>query len=156
MPNLTPIFQKYLPSLFKPEPVQIQKLDPFVERAIKSMRPNSHDDVFYPSLALAYHLEANVSIFADIVLTLKQEVSRRGMVWKPRFACKCPVCGSEYIEEKQQCDCGCVLLQKPDRTQIQKFRNAAGKSFVESANLNGQSLESILEENTRQDRKSVV
>ncbi len=139
MANLTPIFQKYLPRFFKSEPVQSRRMRPD--------KPNK--DTLSPSLGLAYFLEANVSIFADIALTLKQETFRRGMVWKPRFAVKCAECGTEYIEEKQQCDCGCVNMLKPDRRQINLFKNADGKSFLEAANFNEESLETVGEEVVR-------
>jgi len=120
--------------------IRISKQSP--SQALRPIRDGAADNML-PSLGLAYFLENNVSVFADIVLTLKQEVIRRGLVWKPRFAVKCLLCGTEYNEEKTQCDCGSTQLRKPDRTQINKFKNPRGESFVDTANLNDQNLETI-------------
>lgn len=136
MPNVTPIFQKYLPFLFKAQPVQSQKLRP-------SRLNQTNVDNIHPSLQLAYFLESNVSIFADIVLTLKQEVFRRGTVWVPRFAMKCEDCGTEYNEKKEICDCGSMNLREPNRQQINLFKRLDGKTFMETANQNDQSLEQV-------------
>jgi len=129
--------------------LELRKAFPFIriskQSASQTLRPirDGAADNMLPSLGLAYFLENNVSVFADIVLTLKQEVIRRGIVWKPRFAVKCLLCGTEYNEEKAQCDCGSTQLRKPDRTQINKFKNPRGESFVDTANLNDQNLETV-------------
>jgi len=135
--------------------LELRKAFPFIrlskQSASQTLRPirEGSPDNMLPSLGLAYFLENNVSVFADIVLTLKQEVIRRGLVWKPRFAIKCLLCGTEYTEEKTQCDCGSTQLRKPDRTQINKFKNPRGESFVDTANLNDQNLETISGEMVR-------
>jgi len=135
--------------------LELRKAFPFIRiskqspsQTLRPIRDGTADNML-PSLGLAYFIENNVSVFADIVLTLKQEVIRRGLVWKPRFAVKCLLCGTEYTEEKTQCDCGSTQLRKPDRTQINKFKNPRGESFVDTVNLNDQNLETISGEMVR-------
>lgn len=135
----------------KPSQTQvIQKSEPRLPSVSDILRPNQYMQSrqeyrnYALTLQLAYYLEQNTSIFADIVITLQQEIFRRGMSWKPKFVCKCAECGTEYQERKYICDCGCTALIEPDRSQLRKFKREDGTSFLEKANLNDQSLRTVL------------
>ena len=118
--------------------------------ASRKLRPgigSGRDDDLNPSIQLAFYLEHEVSIFANTVLTLKQETFRRGISWKPRFAKKCLVCGAEYQEKVDHCDCGSLLLREPSRMQIEQFKRfGSGDSFLEKATYNDTSLKEELKD----------
>ena len=96
-----------------------------------------------PSLGFAYYLEQEVSIFSDIVLTLKQEMFRRGFTWEPLFTYKCQDCGTVYQDEITECECGSTNLIEPDKSQMSMFENGE-HTYIRTANTNGQSLQEVL------------
>ena len=93
---------------------------------------------------LAYYFEQECSIFSDIVLTIRQEVFRNGIAWKPAWALKCASCGETYEEEVESCECGSTDFREPDKNQLKLFERADGFSFLERANDNGQGLVEVL------------
>lgn len=96
-----------------------------------------------PSWGFAYYLEQEVSIFSDIVLTLKQEMFRRGFTWKPLFTYKCQDCDTIYQDEIEQCECGSTNLIEPDKSQMSLFERGE-HTYIRTANANGQSLQEVL------------
>jgi hypothetical protein len=135
MINLTPFFQKHLPQIFKAQPAQTDSLRP----------ENDGNKQPRGAINLSFWLEDQVSVFADIILTLQQEIFRRGFKWTHRWAQKCTVCGAKYHEKKIVCDCGAsaMTMVEPDSSQIMMFNHDDGKSFLEQANLNNTSLKII-------------
>ena len=93
---------------------------------------------------LAYYFEQECSIFSDIVLTIRQEVFRNGITWKPAWARKCLSCGETYEEEVEACECGSTAFSEPDKAQLKLFERADGSTFLEKANDNGQNLVTVL------------
>jgi hypothetical protein len=99
------------------------------------------------SLDLSYFLEQNVSIYSDIALTIRQELFRRGIEWKQKFACKCETCGAEHEELVPKCEtCGSLVLVKPEPGQKLNFNHADGSTFFNQCNRQGQTLKDVLEE----------
>lgn len=96
-----------------------------------------------PSWGFAYYLEQEVSIFSDIVLTLKQEMFRRGFTWEPLFTYKCQDCGTIYQDEIEECECGSTNLIEPDKSQMSLFERGE-HTYIRTANANGQSLQEVL------------
>lgn len=96
-----------------------------------------------PSWGFAYYLEQEVSIFSDIVLTLKQEMFRRGFTWEPLFTYKCQDCGTIYQDEITECECGSTNLIEPDKSQMSLFERGE-HTYIRTANANGQSLQEVL------------
>ncbi|MCK5216585.1 MAG: hypothetical protein KAJ93_02290 [Methanosarcinales archaeon] len=95
------------------------------------------------SWGFAYYLEQEVSIFSDIVLTLKQEMFRRGFTWEPLFTYKCQDCETIYQDEITECECGSTNLIEPDKSQMSMFENGE-HTYIRTANSNGQSLQEVL------------
>ncbi len=131
MVNLTPFFQKHFPGIFKTEATASNGLRPV--NNIIHKPPHG-------AVTLAFWFEQEVSVFSDIVLTLQQEVFRRGFKWTPRWVHKCMTCGAKYHEKKAVCNCGSSLLVEPDSSQLQGFNHESGKSYLEKADLNGNSF----------------
>ena len=99
------------------------------------------------SLDVSYFLEQNVSIYSDIALTIRQELFRRGIEWKQKFACKCVTCGAEHEELVPKCEtCGSLVLAKPEPGQKLNFNHADGSTFFNQCNRQGQTLKDVLEE----------
>lgn len=96
-----------------------------------------------PSYGLAFWLEQEVSVFSDIVLTLKQETFRNGMDWQPTFGKRCADCATEYEEAVEVCSCGSTTFMDPNDKQKTFFVNG-DKTFNEKANYNAQSLKEVL------------
>lgn len=97
----------------------------------------------------AFYLERKCSIFSDIVLTLRQEIFRNGVEWQPAFEQKCLLCGAEYDEAVEICDCGSATFRSPDKTQFKFFdrQDGGGRTFLEKANDNGQNFLDVLGDN---------
>jgi len=76
------------------------------------------------------------SVMATVTINLKNEIFRRGLVWRPRFAVKCQSCGYEMNKEEDKCTkCGSFLLTHPDVKQMEILDR-----MVDRCNENGQSL----------------
>jgi predicted Zn-ribbon and HTH transcriptional regulator len=98
-----------------------------------------------PMMELAAYFEANVSIFADMVQTIVQEVLRKGVEWKERFAQKCMLCDFESKEDVDKCpNCGSEHLRAPNKSELQLFSRLDGTTFIDRANENGQTLLEVL------------
>lgn len=134
----------HLPSFIQ-EPINRLAKQPFLSLLPRSKRPVRQKE-YPPSLATAFYLEQSVSIFSNMVQVLKQETFRRGFTWKPKFACKCAICGTVYQEKQTQCGCGSFLFTEPDKRQIKAVMRANGISFLQEANKNGNSLKAELQE----------
>lgn len=99
-------------------------------------------------LAWAYFFEQEVSIFSDLAQKIRDEVFRNGIEWKPNFVLKCGQCEKEYQNTVDQCDrCNSIDLRAPDYSQLQWFSRTDGTTFIDLANLNGQSLCDVLKAN---------
>jgi hypothetical protein len=97
------------------------------------------------AMDMADWMAHEVSIFADTIQTIVQEVLRPGIEWKERFAAKCMVCDYESKEEADVCPtCGSDKMRGPDKAELRLFSRLDGTSFIDRANDNGQSLMDIL------------
>ncbi len=117
------IIQNYLYSLLKSNPVS-ERIRPEHKERKKQYSPTY----------LAYFFEQNVSTFADVVQTLKQETFRRGLSWKPRWVQKCAQCGMKFQEKISVCQCGSQTFLEPDAAQKMNFNREDGKTFLAQAN----------------------
>ena len=89
--------------------------------------------------------KSEVSVFSTVIQRSTTELFRYGLDLKPKFALKCEDCDEEYDGFVSKCPhCGSTRLRKPDPTQKDYFRRPNGKSFLEEANENGQSLKDVL------------
>lgn len=95
--------------------------------------------------ALMDWYKSEVSVLSTIINRATLELFRYGLELKPRFAYKCVDCGFESDYIIQKCPvCGSLHLRKPDPTQKEYFKRPNGKSFLEEANDNGQTLRDVL------------
>jgi predicted Zn-ribbon and HTH transcriptional regulator len=86
-----------------------------------------------------------VSVFSTIITRSVSELFRYDLELKPKFAMKCQTCGYESQTIIKVCPaCKGHRLRKPDPSQKDYFKRANGKSFIEEANDNGQSLKDVL------------
>lgn len=91
--------------------------------------------------ALMDWYRSEVSIFSTIILRSTTELLRHGITFRPRFARKCDECGYESQSVIRKCPvCGSYHMRMPDPTQKDYFRRPNGRSFIDEANDNGQSL----------------
>lgn len=89
--------------------------------------------------------KSEVSVLSTIINRSTQELFRHGLELRPRFAYKCVDCGYESDYIIRECPvCRSRHLRKPDPTQKDYFVRPNGKSFLEEANDNGQSLKDVL------------
>lgn len=91
-----------------------------------------------------YHSE--VSVLSTLILRAVTEIFRYGIEWQPKFKKKCTECGQEFQDDMTVCPyCGSLKLVSPDRRQQDYFVNpASGRSFLEDANRNHQSLKDVM------------
>ena len=95
--------------------------------------------------ALMDWYKSEVSVLSTIINRSTQELFRHGLELRPRFAYKCVDCGHESDFIIKECPvCGSRHLRKPDPTQKDYFVRPNGKSFLEEANDNGQTLKDVL------------
>jgi len=88
---------------------------------------------------------SEVSVFSTVIQRSTTELFRYGLDLKPKFALKCEDCGEEFDMIVDECPhCHSTHLREPDPTQKDYFRRPNGKSFLEEANDNGQSLKDVL------------
>jgi len=78
-------------------------------------------------------------VLQEIFRTIIQEVKRPGWDVQFKFKKKCNVCGEEYREEVDVCECGSHDFREPDRTQLVKARK-----LLEKPNSQRQSFGDIL------------
>lgn len=102
-----------------------------------------------------YVIAYNVADIRTAVTHLRNEIFRRGIIWKPKFDFKCDDCGKEYTKfeaTKAKGVCSCrrdgqrgapkkTTLRKPDYDQVSNV-----EKFMEEANYFQQSLEAIMRE----------
>ena len=95
--------------------------------------------------ALMDWYRSEVSVLSTIINRSTQELFRYGLELKPKFAYKCVDCGHESGFIMERCPvCGSKHLRKPDPSQKDYFVRPDGRSFLEEANDNGQSLRDVL------------
>lgn len=95
--------------------------------------------------ALMDWYRSEVSVLSTIIQRSTMELFRYDMELRPKFAMKCTECGYEAQTIISKCPvCGSTHLRYPDSTQKKYFTRPNGKSFIEEANDNGQSLKDIL------------
>ena len=82
----------------------------------------------------------NSDIVTLAINSLKRDIFKEGFDIVPAFVKKCKVCGLEYEEDIEVCDCGGALIE-PDKNQIDIFER-----FIKKANENGQTFEEVLKE----------
>lgn len=88
---------------------------------------------------------AEVSVFSTIITRSVSELFRYDLELKPKFARKCQDCGYESQTVIQECPaCKGHRIRKPDPSQKNYFKRPNGRSFIEEANDNGQSLKDVL------------
>ena len=88
---------------------------------------------------------SEVSVLSTVIQRSTTELLRYGIELTPKFAYKCKACGHESQTYIDSCPkCGSMELRKPDERQKKYFVRANGKSFIDEANDNGQSLKDVL------------
>lgn len=89
--------------------------------------------------------KSEVSVLSTIISRSVSELFRYDLELKPKFALKCETCGYESQTIITECpSCHEHRLRKPDPSQKKYFVRANGRSFIEEANDNGQSLKDVL------------
>ena len=90
-------------------------------------------------------LKSEVSVLSTVILRATTEIFKYGLEFVARFALKCEDCGYESQTVLDVCPvCGSRHLRKPDETQKDYFKRPNGKSLLEEANDNGQTLADVL------------
>lgn len=100
---------------------------------------------FWNMYALMDWFRSEVSVLSTVITRSTSELFRHDLDLQPKFALKCVDCGCECQNLEDTCpQCGSYRLRKPDESQKEYFKNPDGKSFLESANKNNQSLKDVL------------
>lgn len=89
-------------------------------------------------------LKSEVSILSTIILRATTEIFKYGLEFVAKFALKCEDCG--YESQTMVCECPVChskRLRHPDETQKDYFKRPNGKSLLEEANDNGQTLADV-------------
>ena len=95
--------------------------------------------------ALMDWYKSEVSVLSTIIERSTTELFRYDIELRPKFAFKCEDCGEEMQTFVKECPhCGSKRLRQPDATQKEYFVRPNGKSFIDEANDNGQSLKDVL------------
>ena len=82
------------------------------------------------------------SVMTTVTTNLKNEIFRRGLVWRPAFVLKCEKCGFGLQHEKDQCPkCGGMELRRPKLDEIDRL-----DSFIDKCNQSDQSLIEVFKE----------
>lgn len=120
-------------------------VSPLLIRPIDTPAPMGASDVAkMPLLPMHFRFMYDIYYYSDVLRTVVRalvwEIFRNGIAIKSKFAVKCIVCGTEYLEYVERCEvCGSEKLREP------VFRE---KMFLEKiiadANLNDQSLLDVL------------
>lgn len=86
-----------------------------------------------------------VSVLSTAINRGATELLRHDLDLVPAFSLKCQDCGYEAQTIIKQCPvCKSFRLRRPDTTQKDYFRRPNGKSFLEEANDNGQTLKDVI------------
>ena len=75
------------------------------------------------------------------------ELTRFDIVWRPKFAKKCDVCGYEsrtMIDKCPECGAEGAHLHRPDRKQLDLLKKPNGKTWIEEANNSGWPLKELV------------
>lgn len=96
-----------------------------------------------------YGMAHNNNTVKTAIITLKQEVFRRGMEWEPAFAFRCSNCGTDHsldeAESQAKSHSSCLIcgarLREPDPAQRVRFER-----LMRRVNIYGQSLDDLLQE----------
>ena len=100
---------------------------------------------FWTWYALMDWYRSEVSVLSTIILRSTTELFRHGIDFTPRFSRKCVDCGHESQTIINECPvCGSKRIREPDPLQKNYFIRPDGKSFIEEANDNQQSLVDVL------------
>lgn len=95
--------------------------------------------------ALMDWYKSEVSVLSTIIERSTTELFRYDIELRPKFAFKCEDCGEEMQTYVKECPhCKSKRLRQPDATQKEYFKRPSGKSFIEEANDNKQSLKDVL------------
>jgi hypothetical protein len=95
--------------------------------------------------ALMDWYRSEVSVLSTIIQRSTSELFRYDLTLDPAFVLKCCDCGYETQTLVDECPvCHSKHLRHPDPTQKDYFRRPNGKSFIDEANDNGQSLKDVL------------
>lgn len=107
-------------------------------------RMNGQTSYWY-MYALMDWYKSEVSVLSTIIIRSVSELFRYDLELKPKFALKCETCGYESQTMITECPaCHEHRLRRPDPSQKKYFIRPNGKSFIEEANDNGQSLKDVL------------
>lgn len=100
---------------------------------------------YWYSYALMDWYRSEVSVLSTLIFRVALELFRYGLILVPKFAYKCEDCGYESQNIISRCPrCGGARLREPDESQKDYFKRPNGKSFLDEANNNGQSLTDVL------------
>ena len=95
--------------------------------------------------ARMYQYREEASIISTLIHRSVSELTRYDIIFEPVFAKKCNDCGYETRTMVKVCPhCGSTNLRRPDKSQLEYFKRPNGKSFLEEANNNGQSLKEVV------------
>lgn len=95
--------------------------------------------------ALMEWYRSEVSILSTLINRSTTELFRHDLDFRAKFAVVCTECGYESQTTVDTCPvCGSTHLRRPDETQKKYFVRPNGKSFLDEANDNGQSLKDVL------------
>lgn len=118
---------------------------------VRSARPGIPSYDYSPAytnrmwLSWCYWFEDEVSILADVLQKIRDEVLRYGFKWNPAFAKKCVTCGQEFQDDVDECElCKSKNLREPDKAQLRQCRVDQFNTILDRANLNKQSLQEVL------------
>lgn len=103
--------------------------------------PSAVHNVFIPyypmRFASLYHIMHHSDVLKNVVVSLRQEIFRRGLEIEPKFVSKCTgeLCEKEFQDHKIMCDkCGSVT-REPDSKQKEKV-----EKWIKKCNDNYQTL----------------
>lgn len=117
------------------------------ERPSNFMYRFTNQTAYWYQYAIMDWYVSEVSVLSTIILRSCTELLRYGLEFVPKFAYKCERCGYESETYITKCPkCGCIELHRPRESQKEFFKRPNGKSFLDEANDNGQSLKDVLKQ----------
>ena len=101
------------------------------------------EHAYFMTAPVIYHMAQQSVIVRTCTTQLKQEVFRRGYLWKEAFTKQCVSCGKKHERAVEQCvECGSTNLRNPDPKQLQY-----AKKFMEDyVNTSNQLFIDVLKE----------
>ena len=82
------------------------------------------------------------SVMTTITVNLKNEIFRRGLIWRPLFVFRCEDCDFDMQHEEDECPkCGSRNLRKPDMSQLDLL-----DAMIDNCNQNNMSLIEVCKE----------